>query len=230
MFEKLSALPTPLKWLVTLLFVLAVALVVGLIILLYYLFAYKKDTNPESARKNYRKLLLMIAEIGIFTSVGLVLDYLASVIDIAFPNGGSISIAMLPIFILSYRWGLKGGLISGFLIGIIQMIWSTYLTHPIVPFFDYILPYGVIGLAGLFAKLATSDKAKIRIPFIIISVVSVCTLRLAFHTISGMVAWSTPFGASLLYNLSYVGIDAILCSALAIALSFALKKYWRYQG
>ena len=61
------------------------------------------------------KELRFIAEIGIFTALGLVLDYAAGwYSNFIFPSGGSISIAMVPIFIIAFRWGLKGGLTVGF--------------------------------------------------------------------------------------------------------------------
>src|SRR5699024_11747938 len=37
-------------------------------------------------------------------------------------QGGSISLVMIPIFLLSFRWGLKGGLVGGALLGILKLI------------------------------------------------------------------------------------------------------------
>lgn len=68
------------------------------------------------------------------------------------PQGGSITLSMLPIFFFAVRWGLKDGLLCSFVFGILQLLldggfaigWQSMLG-------DYILAFGVLGLAGLCA-------------------------------------------------------------------------------
>ena len=38
------------------------------------------------------------------------------------PWGGSICLSMLPIFLYACRWGLKPGLMSGFVLGVLQFV------------------------------------------------------------------------------------------------------------
>lgn len=61
-----------------------------------------------------------MTEVAMMTALGIILDYLAGVFSIKlWPNGGSISIAMIPILLMGFRYGLKGGLLTGFLVGTI---------------------------------------------------------------------------------------------------------------
>lgn len=67
------------------------------------------------------------------------------------PNGGSVSLIMLPIFIYCARWGFLRGLLASFALGTLQALldgfaalgWQSILG-------DYLFAYGVLGLAGLF--------------------------------------------------------------------------------
>jgi thiamine transporter len=59
-----------------------------------------------------------------------------------FPNGGSIDLAMIPIFFFALRWGCGWGLLEGFLFGLLQMFidgavawgWQSLLLDYLVAF------------------------------------------------------------------------------------------------
>src|SRR5699024_12263489 len=58
--------------------------------------------------------LLFFIEVAILTALALILDIMPFLKFKIWPMGGSISFAMIPVFILAFRWVLKGGLLSGF--------------------------------------------------------------------------------------------------------------------
>ena len=63
-----------------------------------------------------------IAEIAIFAALGYVLDMLAGIYSSPlFPNGGSLGIAMVCVFIISYRRGFLPGLITGLIMGLLDI-------------------------------------------------------------------------------------------------------------
>ena len=65
----------------------------------------------------------------------------------------------IPIFIVAFRWGLKGGLLSGFLWGILQVATGeAYILTPLQGFIDYAIGLYGLGFAGIFCK----TSAKIR--------------------------------------------------------------------
>ena len=68
---------------------------------------------------------------------------------------------MVAIFIVSFRWGLKGGLTAGFLVGALQLLYSEVFGYGFdwkvvtgIVLLDYILAYTACGLAGIFAGKA----------------------------------------------------------------------------
>ena len=69
----------------------------------------------------------VLAEIAIFAALAFVLDVLQSGYSRGlFANGGSIGIAMVPIFVISYRRGLVPGIICGFIVSLVQMLGGIY--------------------------------------------------------------------------------------------------------
>ena len=110
-----------------------------------------------------------IVEMAILVGIALVLDIIAGQFS-PFKFGGSISPAMLPIFIIAYRRGWKSGVISGLIFGILQLItlgsnvfsWivdPTPLKIAGVIILDYLLPFAALGLAGVFKNPLKDKKA-----------------------------------------------------------------------
>ncbi len=129
------------------------------------------------------------------------------------PNGGSITPAsMMPIFIFAYLYGPVPGIAAGTVDGVLQLIQGVYIVHPVQFLLDYILPFAILGCAGLFRK----EK---QFP---IGVTVGCTLRYAIHVISGVVffymyapAGQSPLVYSLIYNGTYMLPELIICLVIA---------------
>ncbi len=170
-----------------------------------------------------KQIVRFMVEIALYTALSLVLELLCSnFLGFAWLNGGSISIACVPVLIAGYKYGLKGGLLCGLLVGVIQLFWSKYLINPIQVSLDYILPYLFVGLVGFVSKYVSDNslsKTK-RIIFICISTVVVFILRILSTTLCGFIYWETPFFASLIYNASYDSISCIIDILLVIPLVF----------
>ena len=132
------------------------------------------------------------------------------------PQGGSITLAMLPIFIFAYRRGLKHAFIASFALGFLQCTLDNSWTwgwQSII--FDYILAYGILGTAGIW-----SQKTK----GIYKGAILAGLLRMISHTISGYlymreyldmeifgIHTSSPWIYSLLYNGSYIVLSLFVC-------------------
>lgn len=158
-----------------------------------------------------KKQIQFIAEVGIFAALALVFDFLAGFYSaVIWPNGGSITLAFIPIFIMGYRNGLKGGLICGLLVGTIQLMWSSYLLNVGQVLLDYVLPNVILGIVGLVSKqVKTANTVKLWI-VVPISIFIACFIRFIFLTISGIVYWETGFFASVIYNGGYTLISTIV--------------------
>ncbi|MCD8203810.1 MAG: energy-coupled thiamine transporter ThiT [Coprobacillus sp.] len=152
-----------------------------------------------------------IVEIAMLVALSIILDLPVFKIRIA-ANGGSISFAMLPIFIIALRKGFIRGFISGGVIyGLLDCIIDGYgfVTYPL----DYLLGFGLLAVIGLFRKWIFNKEKKVTfkgILFIIIGIALGCICRTFASTLSGMFIYEMDFISSLIYQLIYIGPSAAI--------------------
>jgi len=173
---------------------LSLATLIGVIILILALIKFRRIKLDAK----------IMSRIGIALALATIL-HLIKIVDL--PNGaGSINLgSMVPILIISFIYGPEIGMLAGFLFGVIYLILSPYILHPIQVLFDYPLPFMAIGLAGYF------KNKKLIGAFIGMFV------RFIFHFISGVLffgqfapdGWS-PTLYSLIVNGSVVGGNLIV--------------------
>ncbi len=150
-----------------------------------------------------------IVEIAMLVALSIILDLPVFKIRIA-ANGGSISFAMLPIFIIALRKGFIRGFISGGVIyGLLDCIIDGYgfVTYPL----DYLLGFGLLAVIGLFRKWIFNKEKKVTfsgVLFIIVGILLGCTCRTFASTLSGMFIYGMDFIGSLVYQLIYIGPSA----------------------
>ena len=129
------------------------------------------------------------------------------------PLGGSVTLlSMLPIVLLSIKYGPKWGLFSAFFYSLVQialdlsqlMSWGMTLKIWIgCIIFDYLIAYTSLGLAGAFRKKGNVG--------IIIGIALALALRFVSHVISGSIffdiwcpeGWNVYLYA-LAYNVTYM--------------------------
>ena len=94
-----------------------------------------------------------LVEISILVALALFLINLANhFYGMVLANGGSISISLVPLAIIAFRYGWIAGFTGGFVMGLLQLLTGAYIIHPVQLLFDYPLPYAVLGFAGFFAS------------------------------------------------------------------------------
>ncbi len=173
------------------------------------------------------KRLRAMAEGAVLLALALVLNALKL---FTLPNGGSVDLAMVPIFIFALRWGVGWGLMEGFLFGLLQMLidgaiawgWQSLLL-------DYLVAFTPLGLAGLFRGKGRG---------IYIGILLGCVLRFIVHYISGItiyaitmptelfgIVWASPATYSLAYNGSYMLLNTVICLVIFGVLYRPLNKY-----
>ena len=157
-----------------------------------------------------------IVETAMLVAMAIILDLKGLKFSI-FANGGSISLTMLPLFILAIRQGpFKGFIGIGIIYAFLACLKDGY-GFQFLPF-DYILGFGSIAIYGLFAnKILNSDK-KTGIFFLCFGAMLVTVLRLVFSTISGMLILNEPFIGSLIYNLTYIPLSGTVSLAILLIL------------
>src|SRR5690554_6772558 len=87
----------------------------------------------------------IIVEIGVAVALSAIFNLIPLW---KMPQGGSVSLEMLPIFIIAFRWGGIPGITAGFIYGLLQLTMGAYIVHPLQVLMDYPVPYMLVGLAG----------------------------------------------------------------------------------
>ena len=141
---------------------------------------------------------------------------------------------MAPIIFYACRWGLKYGLMSGFVLGCLQFLMDGGFALSIQSIFgDYLLAFTMLGLAGLFRFKKSS---------VFLGTLLGAAGRFLVHYVVGATVWAmympdiyfgikmtTPWFYSLLYNLSYMVPDTLLCLVVFAALYKPMGKYLRAE-
>ncbi len=130
------------------------------------------------------------------------------------PYGGSITFcSMLPIVLISYRRGVKWGLLSGLVFALFQMMtgFTSAGSIIVVVLFDYLVAFTVLGLGGLFRGKCKKPASEL----VLGSIVAIA-LRYLSHIISGYWVWADyaewffgeagSFGQSVLSSMSGNGL------------------------
>lgn len=170
---------------------------------------------------NSNKLLVMV-EIAIMAALAFVFSMIK--FGWLWPQGGSVSLVMIPIFIIAFRRGWLAGVIVGLIVGILKLILGGYVVHPIQLLLDYPVAFAVLGLAGLFMFQQTHSISK-KISLVISGIVVASSLRLLSHFTSGVVWFGeyapegTPVAIySFTYNFSYLAPEALISLVIIAAL------------
>jgi len=178
-----------------------------------------------------KKRLLMLVEIAIFAAIGLVLDQVSFKV---WAQGGSVSLVMVPIMLIAFRWGLVAGLTTGLLVGVMQTMFGSYIVHWLQGLLDYGVAFTVVGLAAVvrgpvLVAAKHMNKTKMAL-YIIIGTVFAGFLRYTAHTIAGAVFFAEYAGDqnawiySIIYNGTYMLPATILTAIVGVLLFTAAPQ------
>ena len=181
--------------------------------------------------KNGMSKLRRLTESAILISIATILSLIKLY---QAPAGGEVTLgAMVPLLIISYRHGIKWGVLAGTVYGLIQMtilgffgLAGTVLDFAVVIFLDYILAFAVIGLADWFRK-----PFKNKYLGYIFSAGIVMILRFLCHFVSGAIIWAAIWadGANpWLYSFGYNTI-ILIEAALSTAIIVILARYVKFE-
>lgn len=128
--------------------------------------------------KKSKLTLRCLCEAAIMIALAQLLGYIKFY---ELPQGGAITLSMLPIFLFCSRWGFGPGMLASFAFSLLQLFLDgayAWVWQSIVG--DYILGFTVLGFAGLFSKK--------RFGFFYGALLG-CALRFLCSYITGVVAW-----------------------------------------
>lgn len=191
------------------------------------------------AKAKLHESVQIMAEVGIMAAAGFILDMLAGVLFKGlFPNGGSISIAMICVLIVAFRRGFLPALGVGLIMGAFDLMKGPYLiaSTPDRVFFqvvlDYIIAYPLVSLAGFVRPAFRGSQSKGNaIMWIIVGTLIGGIAKLFSHYLSGILFWADPSGFAwdltwmnphlycILYNVAYT-VPSIILSGLILCLAY----------
>ena len=155
------------------------------------------------------------------------------------PFDGSITLlSMLPICLISIKFGVGWGLGSAFCYAWFQILQGGVFAWGLTPvmligslLLDYILAFTVIGLAGLFRKRGTAG--------ILLGVGFVCVCRFLVHFLAGVILWANfaefvAFGQAwvnrpVLYSICYNGIYMLPETLMTVAGAYLLLRIPQFR-
>lgn len=168
-----------------------------------------------------------ISYMSMFIALQIVLEYVFKLIP-SQPQGGNISLDLLPIILASYLMGSGYGLIVGFVSCLLHFVlglasyygpWSVLL--------DYLVPLSIVGISSLFKDI------KIKNTTIYTGIIITMILKFISHYLSG--AWLfaeyapegvSPWAYSFGYNIVYCLPTLIICYIGFIVVYPRLKNFF----
>lgn len=172
------------------------------------------------------KKILTMVECAVMVALAFALSW---VVLWKMPMGGSVTLAsMLPIMFIGIKYGPKIGLGTAFVYSLTQLLQAvmqgdvfiycqTAFVVVICALFDYVVPFSVLGLSGVFARKTKFGAYA--------GMVAVTVVRFVCHFVTGVFIWDqwAPEGMgkvvySIVYNGGFLLPDLAICIAVAIPL------------
>ncbi|WP_350344889.1 energy-coupled thiamine transporter ThiT [Proteinivorax tanatarense] len=157
----------------------------------------------------------ILVEAGVMLALAIILSYLRLG---RMPQGGSVSLQMLPIFIIALRWGVVPGVLTGAAFGLMQiLLGEAWIATPLQAFIDYPLAFGVVGIAGFFRNKK------------VVGIALGGMLRFLCHFFAGVVFFAEYAGEqnvyiySGVYNITYILPEIIIAALITPMLLSKIK-------
>ena len=183
-----------------------------------------------------------LVESALFIAIATVL----SLVKIDLPFGGGVTVvSMLPLIVVSHRWGWKWGVVSAFVFSVLQLILgldnvgyaASFVMAMGIVFLDYVIAYTVIGLSGVFDVFMGKGRAAVAVGIAVTFV-----LRFVCHLVTGAWIWgvwmpeefmnmtmTNEWVYSALYNGWYMLAELVLTEIVAMLIYGPLGKYFRRE-
>ena len=160
-----------------------------------------------------------VAEIGVAIALAAVLGQVRIFV---MPQGGSVSLELLPIMFLAVRRGVVPAATAGLLYGLLQLgLPGAFVYHPAQAALDYPLAFMSLAVAG-FVDVRGWRSLTLAVTVALLA-------RFVCHFLSGLIffaayapGWEAPWLYAATYNLLYLAPEGVLTTLLLWPL---LKAY-----
>ena len=190
----------------------------------------EKEMERHSTRSGANRAIIQMVVSSMMLALALLTDFICEQIPgLNWPNGGTITPAMLPLFLAGLIGGPFWGFAVSLLFGLISFFISGWGYNWVSVLLDYIVGFGVCGVCGFFSR--SFYRRQVGLP--ILGMVIAGALRFVSSFFSGcLVMWDANgsflephFDAgtvtySAVYNLGYI----IPCILVSIVLFLFVAK------
>ena len=179
----------------------------------------------------------LLTEVAILVALAVVLEVIFTGLAgffpfLALPYGGRVSLSMLPIFIVTYRHGLKYGVYAGVIYSILNLLLDAQIYHWASVPLDYLIAFGALGL-GYVGVVLLGKNFK---GFALMVVIGTF-LRFVSSFISGIIlvtanpSWlPEEFNAIAPYSAIYNAYYIVPSALLIIIVGYFLMKRIDVEG
>ena len=174
---------------------IAVIVVIAILLLLIAMGGKEKKTDV-------RALTISALMIALATVLGQIKVF-------SMPQGGSVTLfSILPIVVCGYLLGTRRGVMAGFCVGLINLIFGPYVIPPVQLLLDYPVAFGALGLSGLTSNMKNGLTKGYILGIIGRYICAVLSGVIFFgeYAPEGFNAWTW----SLWYNLTYLAAEGII--------------------
>ncbi len=177
----------------------------------------QKQTNNPGCQK------LTLSRLLVEGSAAVALAVVFSILGKFTAPPFKISLSMLPLILFAFRTGSAYSLLVSFTYSIFNLLSDGAPVHIGSVFFDYILPFTLLGSVFLLKKVVQEISFKSYL-IVFFAVLILCIQRFLFHSLSGALYFGSPKKAfsqnlvfSLIYNAKYLWLTSLTTIYLVVA-------------
>lgn len=167
------------------------------------------------------KKLHILVEMAAFIALSVICSFI-KVWEM--PQGGSVALTMVPILLIAFRRGPVAGMVTGGIYGLLSMLIAGVIYHPMSILLDYLLAFGLVGIAGFFRK---------SLPAVLGGTALGIGCRFLSSLISGAVLFAeyapmgqNPWMYSLIYQATYMVPELLICLVVMGILYTKAKRFF----
>lgn len=182
--------------------------------LLAAVIVYRRKNKPAPGAPEAQAKPLSKTQKLVYGALCLTLAFVLSYFKLfSLPFGGTITlVSMLPIFAYAAYFGPVYGFTAAFAFSLLQVIQGAYIVHPVQFALDYFVAFTCLGIASFFPKNLPLGSAVAGLSRMLASTVSGAIF---FKDAGFSYGFANPWVYSLIYNGLTIGVDTLLCVAVA---------------
>lgn len=179
-----------------------------------------------------------IAYLAMYVALYVVLKFVGNLIPfLQMPNGGSIEIELIAVFLCSYHLGWKLGIVDALLSWLITVIFgfTMYFVQPIQVLLDYVLPLLACGMASLLWPKGEMHKGGASVIGIILALSAYFGITKSWGTTASKIVGVIVGAAVLILAIKFIPMQKNFGIVISMLLKYLFQTlsgvyFWFPEG